>query len=56
MSKVMMKRLHVTGSTMRARDNEFKGVIAKEIEANVFPLFELGKVKPLLFPPYYCWW
>ena len=46
MLPVMIKRLTLTGSTLRARDNAFKGAIAKNLEKTVWPLLAAGKVKP----------
>ncbi|MCF6321172.1 MAG: NAD(P)H-quinone oxidoreductase [Rhizobiaceae bacterium] len=45
---LMLKRLVHTGSTMRARSVEFKGIIARELENQVWPLIEAGKVKPVI--------
>jgi NADPH2:quinone reductase len=47
--RVMLKRLHHTGSTLRSRSVEDKGAIARAIEAKVLPLIEAGKVKPVIF-------
>ena len=44
----MMKRLVLTGSTLRPRTNEFKARLARELETNVWPLIEAGKVKPVV--------
>ena len=38
MAPVMMKRLTVTGSTLRARSRDFKAALAAEIEREVWPL------------------
>jgi putative PIG3 family NAD(P)H quinone oxidoreductase len=46
--KLMMKRLHHTGSTLRPRSNADKAAMVAAIEARVLPLFEAGKVKPLM--------
>lgn len=46
MLPVMLKRLTLTGSTLRARSNEFKGNIAANLTKHVFPLIEAGKIKP----------
>ena len=46
--KLMMKRLHHTGSTLRPRSNADKAAMVAAIEAKVLPLFEAGKVKPLM--------
>ena len=45
---VMLKRLTVTGSTLRARDIAFKAAIAAQLEARVWPLLESGQVKVVL--------
>ena len=43
--KVMLKRLTITGSTLRVRSSSFKGEILKELQKIVFPNFENGKIK-----------
>jgi NADPH2:quinone reductase len=43
--RVMLKRLTLTGSTLRIRSSEFKGHIARAIEQQVVPLLVAGKVK-----------
>ena len=43
---VMLKRLTLTGSTLRPRDVAFKGRLAAELKAKVWPLLEAGKVSP----------
>ena len=45
---VMLKRLTITGSTLRARDNAFKAAIAKQLFEKVWPLLESGKIKPVI--------
>ena len=45
---VMMKRLTITGSTLRARDNDFKGAIAETLREKVWPLIEARKIKPII--------
>ena len=47
-AKLMVKRLTHTGSTLRPRSVEFKGRIARELEAQVMPLIEAGKVLPVM--------
>ena len=42
---VMVKRLTLTGSTLRPRSPEFKAHLARELEQKVWPLFETGAVK-----------
>src|SRR5215472_11106339 len=46
--RLMLKRLHHTGSTLRSRPNSDKAAIARAIEANVWPLVAAGKVRPVL--------
>ena len=46
MLPVMLKRLTLTGSTLRARSNAFKAAIASTLESKVWPLLEDGSVKP----------
>jgi len=48
MLPVMLKRLTLTGSTLRPRDNAFKGAIASSLKENVWPLLEKGAVKPVI--------
>jgi len=48
MLPVMLKRLVLTGSTLRARDNAFKGAIAANLQKHVWPLMEAGKVAPVI--------
>ncbi|MEO8302519.1 MAG: NAD(P)H-quinone oxidoreductase [Betaproteobacteria bacterium] len=45
---IMMKRLTVTGSTMRASPLKRKAEIAKSLRAAVWPLLETGAVKPVV--------
>lgn len=45
---VMLKRLLVTGSTLRARAADFKAALARAVEQNVWPLVESGRVKPVI--------
>jgi NADPH:quinone reductase len=47
--RIMLKRLHHTGSTLRARSVADKGAIARAVEEKVLPLFAAGKVKPVLY-------
>jgi len=43
--KIMSKRLTVTGSTLRSRNDEFKAGVARKLQKKVWPLFESGKIK-----------
>jgi NADPH2:quinone reductase len=45
---IMMKRLTVTGSTLRASPTERKAAIAGALRENVWPLLESGEVKPVV--------
>jgi putative PIG3 family NAD(P)H quinone oxidoreductase len=45
---LMMKRLTITGSTLRARSVEEKGAIAAALRREVWPLIEDGPVRPLI--------
>lgn len=46
--RLMMKRLTLTGSTLRARDNNFKAALTGAVERNIWPLVTEGKVKPVI--------
>lgn len=46
---VMLKRLTLTGSTLRIRPTADKAAIAGALKKTVWPLIEAGKVKPQLF-------
>ena len=45
---IMLKRLTITGSTLRARDDAFKADIAQKLHKNVWPLLATGKIKPII--------
>jgi len=47
-TKLMVKRLTHTGSTLRPRSNADKAAMVAAIEAKVMPLLREGKVKPLM--------
>ena len=47
-AKLMVKRLHHTGSTLRPRSNVDKAAMVAAIEAKVMPLLREGRVKPLM--------
>jgi NADPH2:quinone reductase len=46
--RIMLKRLHHTGSTLRARSIADKGAIARAVEQNVLPLIAAGRAKPVI--------
>ena len=45
---VMVKRLTITGSTMRPRTAQDKGAIAAALRAKVWPLLESRKIAPVI--------
>jgi NADPH2:quinone reductase len=47
-AKLMVKRLHHTGSTLRPRNNADKAAMVNAIEAKVMPLLREGRIKPLI--------
>ncbi len=48
MAQLMSRRLTLTGSTLRARSVEFKGLLADEIHRNVWPFVKQGRLKPVM--------
>jgi NADPH:quinone reductase len=46
--RIMLKRLHHTGSTLRSRANADKTAVARAIETQVWPLVATGKVRPVM--------
>lgn len=46
--RVMQRRLTITGSTLRAREVEFKQHIKTKLEEKVWPLLESGAIKPIV--------
>ena len=45
---VMLRRLTITGSTLRPRSVELKSKIAESLRQNVWPLLEKGAVRPVI--------
>ena len=45
---IMLRRLTITGSTLRIRTPEEKGAIAAAVEREVWPLIEAGRVRPII--------
>jgi len=45
---VMLKRLTITGSTLRVRDDVFKKAIAAQLHEKVWPLLASGTIKPVI--------
>ena len=48
MMPVMLKRLTVTGSTLRIRPIEFKAAIANNLKETIWPLIEAEKIAPFI--------
>ena len=48
MADVMRRRLTLTGSTLRPRSNEFKALLADEINDAVWPLVAAGQLRPVM--------
>ncbi|HEY2782540.1 MAG TPA: NAD(P)H-quinone oxidoreductase [Steroidobacteraceae bacterium] len=49
MGSIMLKRLTLTGSTLRSRTVAQKASVADGVRKNVWPLIEAGKVKPVIY-------
>ena len=45
---VMLKRITISGSTLRARPVDFKGAIAQNLRDKVWPKIEAGEIKPVV--------
>ena len=45
---LMLKRLTLTGSTLRTRDDTFKADIAQKLHKKVWPLLATGQIKPII--------
>ncbi len=46
---VMLKRLKITGSTLRARSKEFKADVAQKLQQRVWPLLAENQLHPVLY-------
>ena len=46
--KVLRRRLHITGSTLRPRPVAFKAAIARNLRERIWPLVESGRIKPVI--------
>jgi NADPH2:quinone reductase len=49
MSDILMRRLTITGSTLRPRTVEFKSGVAQALRETVWPLIESGKIRPVIY-------
>ena len=47
--QVLLRRLTITGSTLRARPIAFKAAITRQLHDKVWPLLEAGKIKPVVY-------
>jgi len=47
--EVLRRRLVITGSTLRPRPIAFKRHIAQQLRAQVWPLLESGRIKPVIY-------
>ena len=47
-AQIMVRRLTLTGSTLRPRSVEFKSIVAEELRRTVWPLVEEGRLKPVI--------
>jgi NADPH:quinone reductase len=50
--RIMQRRLTITGSTLRARETEFKQRIKAQLLETVWPLLETGAIKPIVDSTY----
>lgn len=48
LAPVMLKRITISGSTLRARSVEFKAQIAQNLKETVWPLLESGEIAPVI--------
>lgn len=46
---VMLKRLTLTGSTLRPQSNEFKASVAHSLHQHIWPEIEAGNIKPVIY-------
>ncbi len=47
-SRIMMKRLTITGSTLRIRTDAYKAALAAKVREHVWPMIESGAFKPVV--------
>ena len=52
MVQIMMRRLTLTGSTLRPRSDAFKALLADEIHRTVWPFVEAGHLRPTMAKSY----
>ncbi|HEV7816340.1 MAG TPA: NAD(P)H-quinone oxidoreductase, partial [Janthinobacterium sp.] len=49
LGQILLRRLTVTGSTLRPRPLAFKAAIAAQLREKVWPLFDSGAIKPVIY-------
>jgi NADPH2:quinone reductase len=49
LGQILIRRLTLTGSTLRPRPLAFKAEIAAKLREHVWPLLEAGKIKPVIY-------
>lgn len=49
LGQILMRRLTMTGSTLRPRSIDFKSSIARKLQVNLWPLIESGRIKPVIY-------
>ena len=49
---VMLKRLQITGSTLRARSTDFKAALTASVREKAWPWIESGRVRPIIHQVY----
>jgi NADPH2:quinone reductase len=49
MSDILVRRLTITGSTLRPRTVEFKTSVSQSLREKVWPLIEVGKIRPVIY-------
>lgn len=52
LAQVLGKRLEITGSTLRNRDDDFKARLLRDLQQQVWPLFAQGRLSPELVDTY----
>ncbi len=48
LGRLLVKRIQVTGSTLRSRDDRSKAVVISQLKEKVWPLFESGELQPII--------
>jgi NADPH2:quinone reductase len=48
LNELMRRRLTMSGSTLRPRDDAYKASVAAALEREVWPLLAAGRVKPVI--------